>query len=182
MHVLIVAWLGAVAVHQRWSTLKSLEVNVLFVQCNLLISSPGWPLEIRWSSSFRTPCSAPTQNFLYNIQASWKVIKLPQDPRTKQFPEPQSLLSSCICIKFDTVQCFFFNIFHRQTRNPDLFQMKKVMKSLRYFSNWKILSLMVNDLNFLEHFPLLFYLSKNSILEVSQVVHEYRNPRHIETI
>lgn len=37
-------------------------------------------------------------------------------------------------------------------------QMEKVMKSLQYFSNWKTVSLMVSDLNYLEHFCTVIFV------------------------
>lgn len=40
---------------------------------------------------------------------------------------------------------------------------------------------MVSGLNFPGAF-LYFYFCKNWVLETSQVVHDYKNPRHIETI
>lgn len=55
------------------------------------------------------------------------------------------------------------------------------MKSLKYFHNRKTVSLMVSDLNFLEH-VLYFYFCKNWVLETIQVVRGYRIPRHIEAI
>lgn len=59
--------------------------------------------------------------------------------------------------------------------------MKRVMKSLKYFNDWKIVSLMVSGLNFPGAF-LYFYFCKNWVLETNQVVCEYKIPRHIESI